>query len=107
MQNALQCALRCTTLSDMSAQLTIRLPEELKEALEAAAQRMERNSSQIVRLALEAYLQSGPARGQRPADRVRGLIGSLESGLPDLAERHREYVLDIPRLEESLELLVT
>ncbi|MGI9301967.1 MAG: CopG family ribbon-helix-helix protein [Gammaproteobacteria bacterium] len=78
----------------MSAQLTVRLPEELKDALDAAARRMERNSSQIVRLALEAYLHSGRIGGQRPVDRVRGLIGSLESGVPDLAERHREYVLE-------------
>jgi len=78
----------------MSAQLTVRLPEELKEALDAAAGRMQRNSSQVVRLALEAYLGTGPTRARRPADRVRGLIGSLESGVSDLAERHREQVLE-------------
>lgn len=28
----------------------------------------------------------------RPADRVQGLIGSLESGIPDLAENRRTRV---------------
>jgi metal-responsive CopG/Arc/MetJ family transcriptional regulator len=78
----------------MSAQLTVRLPDDLKAALDAAARRTQRNSSQLVRLALESYLGTGPTRGQRPAERVRNLIGSLESGVPDLADRHREYVLE-------------
>lgn len=78
----------------MSAQLTVRLPDHLKEALDTAARRMRRNSSQIVRLALESYLGTGHERGLKSADRVRGLIGSLESGVSDLAERHREYVLE-------------
>ena len=78
----------------MSAQLTVRLPDDLKAALDAAARRTQRNSSQLVRLALESYLGTGPTRGQRRAERVRNLIGSLESGVPDLADRHREYVLE-------------
>jgi predicted transcriptional regulator of viral defense system len=32
------------------------------------------------------------SRRQRPANRVRSLIGSLESGVPDLARRHRAYI---------------
>ena len=45
-------------------------------------------------MALEAFLQGAPsADGRKPADRVEHLIGSLSSGVPDLAERHREYVL--------------
>jgi hypothetical protein len=43
-------------------------------------------------MALEAYLQGAPAAGN-PAERAEHLIGSLRSGVPDLAERHREYVL--------------
>jgi hypothetical protein len=34
-----------------------------------------------------------PATDTKPADRAKHLIGSLSSGVPDLAERHREYVL--------------
>lgn len=43
-------------------------------------------------MALEAFLQGAPNTGT-PADRVEHLLGSLASGVPDLAERHREYVL--------------
>ena len=32
--------------------------------------------------------------GETPAARVDSLIGSLESGTPDLAENHRAYVLE-------------
>lgn len=30
----------------------------------------------------------------KPSERVRDLLGSLKSGIPDLAERHREYLLE-------------
>jgi predicted transcriptional regulator len=71
----------------MQDQVTVRLPEDLSRALKAASRRMQRKSSEIVRLALREFL--GTASGARPADRVKSLIGSLESGVPDLAERHR------------------
>ncbi len=78
----------------MPSQLTIRLPDDLNRALRAAARRMQRKNSDIVRLALREFLgASGRPRG-RPIDRVRPLIGSLESGVPDLAARHREYILE-------------
>jgi hypothetical protein len=44
-------------------------------------------------MALELFLQGAPSTDRQPADRVEHLIGSLASGVPDLAERHREYVL--------------
>jgi hypothetical protein len=44
-------------------------------------------------MALEAFLQEAPSADRKRADRVEHLIGSLSSGIPDLAERHREYVL--------------
>ena len=30
----------------------------------------------------------------RPAERVADLIGALDSRVPDLAARHREYILE-------------
>jgi len=76
----------------MEAQLTVRLPEELNRALKAASRRLQRKSSEIVRLALQEFL-SGSAGAGRPVNRVRPLVGSLESGIPDLAEKHRAYLL--------------
>ena len=79
----------------MQDQVTIRLPEDLSQALKAASRRMQRKSSEIVRLALREFLgaSSSPSK-TRAADRVRGLIGSLDSGVPDLAEKHRTYIIE-------------
>jgi hypothetical protein len=78
----------------MRDQLTVRLPRDLSLALRAASRRLQRKSSEIVRLALREYLGTATPRRMRPADRVRSLIGSLDSGLPDLAEKHRAYVIE-------------
>ena len=43
-------------------------------------------------MALRSFLGQDPEG--KPSDRVQGLLGSLESGLPDLAENHRRYVLE-------------
>jgi metal-responsive CopG/Arc/MetJ family transcriptional regulator len=77
----------------MPTQLTVRLPDELGRTLEEAARRMQRKPSEIVRLALQEFLGTATGRAGRPADRVRRLIGSLESGIPDLAVKHRAYIL--------------
>ncbi|MBI4455699.1 MAG: hypothetical protein HY644_07355 [Acidobacteria bacterium] len=47
-----------------------------------------------MRLALRQFLQATPTGRSRPADRVRGLLGSLESDLPHLAEDHRRYIVE-------------
>jgi Ribbon-helix-helix protein, copG family len=78
----------------MSDQLTIRLPEDLSQALEAASARLRRKRSDIVRLALSQFLGLAPENGGTPSARVQHLIGSLETGMPDLAENHRAYILE-------------
>ncbi len=77
----------------MQDQLTVRLPVDLSRALRHASKRLRRKNSDIVRLALQAYLHTDQPDGRRAADRVRHLLGSVSSGIPDLAERHREYIL--------------
>jgi hypothetical protein len=73
-------------------QITVRLPTPLGRTLRRTSRRLGQRPSHVVRLALEAFLQEAPAADKRAA-RVGHLIGSLSSGIPDLAERHREYVL--------------
>jgi predicted transcriptional regulator len=75
----------------MQHQLTVRLPAELAERLDRAAQRLRRKRSEIVRLALEQFL--AVEIEERPIERVRDLLGQIESGIPDLGQRHREYLL--------------
>lgn len=54
---------------------------------------MQRRPSDVVRLALREYLEARPI-GSKPVDRVRHLIGSVDTGVPDLADNHRAYVLE-------------
>ena len=78
----------------MQDQITVRLPADLGQALRRASRQLRRKNSDVVRMALEAFLRGGEQAGQKPSERVAPLIGSLASGVPDLAERHREYVLE-------------
>jgi metal-responsive CopG/Arc/MetJ family transcriptional regulator len=78
----------------MTSQITVRLPDRLRKALEEAARRTQRKASEVVRMALSEYLRIEPPAGRRSHARARRLVGSLASGIPDLAERHREYVLE-------------
>jgi hypothetical protein len=88
-------ATHCTAKeARMSDQLTIRLPEDLSRALEAASVRLRRKRSDIVRLALYRFFDLAPADGGMPSARVQHLLSALESGVPDLAENHRAHILE-------------
>lgn len=78
----------------LPTQLTVRLPDDLGRALKAATHRLQRRNSDIVRMALREFLGGSTHAPGRPVERVRGLIGSLECGVPDLATRHRDYILE-------------
>ena len=75
----------------MDDQITVRLPTLLGRTLRRTSRRLGRRPSHVVRMALEAFLQEAPSDGGKRADRVEHLIGSLSWGIPDLAERHRDY----------------
>jgi predicted DNA-binding protein len=77
----------------MEDQITIRLSRELSNALKEKAARMQRKPSEVVRIAVKEFLEVSEEVPERPAERVRDLIGSLQSGVPDLALRHREYLV--------------
>ena len=74
------------------AQLTVRIPDGLNRALEAAAARLERKRGEFGRIALRRFL--GLDGHGKAAARVHDLLGSLDSGVPDLAEHHRRYLLE-------------
>jgi hypothetical protein len=77
----------------MEDQLTIRLPRELSRALKQRAAQMQRKPSEVVRIAVKEFLQAPEHPVELPAERVRDLIGSLNTAIPDLATRHREYLV--------------
>lgn len=75
----------------MERQLTMRLPADLADKLERSARKLKRKRSEVVREALEHYLDT-PA-DTRPVERVRDLLGRIQSGVPDLGQRHRDYLI--------------
>jgi Arc/MetJ-type ribon-helix-helix transcriptional regulator len=80
-------------MHDMDSQVTLRLPEGLMAKLDRMARQMRRNRSEVIRLALEQFLAAEVEIIDKPYDRMRGLIGSFESGVADLGERHREHLI--------------
>lgn len=79
----------------MEKQVTIRIPEDLLERLDQEAAALGRKRSEVIRMAVERFLERRHERaGGRPVDRVRHLLGSFESGIPDLGQRHREHLVE-------------
>ncbi len=78
----------------VETQLTLRMPADLADRLAKVARLTRRRRSELVRLALEQFLeQAGPGVERRPIDLVRDLLGSVDSGIPDLGRNHRKYLL--------------
>ncbi len=78
----------------MQSQLTVRLPENLEKEMGVISKRLHLRRSDIVRLALERFLQECRSEGGgQPYDRVKDLLGTYSSGIPDLGEAHREHLI--------------
>jgi metal-responsive CopG/Arc/MetJ family transcriptional regulator len=78
----------------MKSQLTLRLPDDLQEDLTVLTKRLRLRRSDIVRMAIEKFI--GELKGDeetRPYDRVANILGTISSGIPDLGESHRRYLL--------------
>jgi Arc/MetJ-type ribon-helix-helix transcriptional regulator len=84
----------------MERQITVRMPEDLLERLDHEATALSRKRSEVIRVAVERFLARPHERAGRPVDRVRDLLGSFESGIPDLGQRHREHLVE--RLRRGL-----
>lgn len=78
----------------MQAQLTVRLTDELNKDISALAKRFHLKRSDIVRMALEKYLlEFRNGEEERPFEKVNNLVGSISSGISDLGESHRKYII--------------
>ncbi len=78
----------------MKSQLTLRLPDDLDEDLLMLTKRLRLKRSDIVRMALERFVEE--FRGDektKPYDRVVNIIGTVSSGIADLGEAHRRHLL--------------
>jgi predicted DNA-binding protein len=74
--------------------LSIRLSEDLERRLELEAQRSGQHRSAIIRALLERNLPTEEELQEARArwERVRHLIGSVDSGLTDLGSNHEEHL---------------
>ena len=81
----------------VTLQMTVRVPADLAEEVDRKASQLRLRRSDIVRMALYAFLEGSPAHenmpsGKTPYERVEHLLGSVDSGIPDLGSRHEEYL---------------
>jgi len=86
-------ASRWDTMHPMSQQVTVRMPDALIERLDQEAALRRRKRSEVIRMAVERFIEEPESPADRPIDKVRDLLGSFESGIPDLGQRHREHLL--------------
>ncbi len=76
-------------------QLTVRMPDEIGQEMDKLSKKMGLKRSDIVRLALKRFLDEETEGDPRtPFQRVRRLVGSAESGIKDLGQRHRYYLAE-------------
>ena len=75
-------------------QITVRMPDEIGEKIEALSKRMGLKRSDVVRLALRQFTEEDASdQKSTPFQRVRHLVGIGESGIPDLGTRHRDHLI--------------
>lgn len=78
----------------MQSQLTVRLSDDLDKELSSLAKRLRLKRSDIVRMALERFFGEFQSKEEtKPYEKVKNLIGSISSGISDLGEAHRKYLL--------------
>ena len=73
---------------------TIRVPDEYVKRIAVLAKKMGLKKSDIARLALKQFLEQNLTEEQStPYEKVQHLLGSTESGIKDLGQRHRDYLI--------------
>ncbi len=78
----------------MQSQLTVRLSDDLDEGLSALSKKLRLKRSDIVRMAIKRFLEEFEGKEEeKPYEKVKNLIGSISSGISDLGESHRKYLL--------------
>ncbi|MBD2326729.1 hypothetical protein [Alkalinema sp. FACHB-956] len=71
-------------------QITLDIPEALQQNLLSQAAQTQTTLEQLIIQVLDQYLQ--PAKSDNATDQLLSLIGTLDLGTTDLAERHDQYI---------------
>ena len=74
-------------------QLTIRMPDEQMIMIENIANKMGLKKSDITRMALKNFIEEYSDSTVKPFAKVKHLLGVVESGVPDLGQRHRNHLI--------------
>jgi len=75
-------------------QLTIRIPEEYFSKIEQIAKSSGLKKSDVSRMAIKKFLKEySNEEGEDLYSKAKRLIGVVESGISDLGQNHREYVI--------------
>jgi Arc/MetJ-type ribon-helix-helix transcriptional regulator len=74
--------------------LTIRLPQDLDKQITALAKRLHLSRSDVVRMALRKFADEFEEDGSRPYEKVKDLLGGVETGITDLGSDHRKHLLE-------------
>lgn len=82
-------------------QLTIRMPDEYAAGVESLAKAMGLKKSDIARLAIKEFIANHSAdEYDYPYAKAKNLLGVAESGVKDLGQNHRKYLINKIRGEE-------
>jgi len=75
-------------------QLTVRVPDEYKKKIDILSENMGLKKSDIARLALRKFIDENlKEEMETPYQKVKHLLGKAESGVKDLGQNHREYLI--------------
>lgn len=76
-------------------QFTIRMPDDYKKKIEILSDNMGLKRSDIARLALRKFIDENLEHEQEtPYQKVKHLLGKTESGIKDLGQNHRKYLIE-------------
>ncbi len=74
-------------------QLTIRMPDNQMSRIENIAKKLGLKKSDVTRMAIKKFIEEYNDSTVKPFAKVKHLLGIVESGVPDLGQRHRHYLL--------------
>ena len=75
-------------------QITIRMPEEYFSKIEQIAKSSGLKKSDVTRMAIRKFLEEYSNEGEADLySKAKRYIGVIESGISDLGQNHREYML--------------
>jgi metal-responsive CopG/Arc/MetJ family transcriptional regulator len=75
-------------------QVTVRIPDEYGKKMDELGRKTGLKRSDIVRMAVKEFVDEKAASSEvSPSRKVSHLLGVAESGLRDLGQRHREYLI--------------